>query len=308
MEILDKINNNIENCIMTIGNFDGLHLGHIKIIEFINKIAAKKSSKSLLITFNPHPFQILHKTPIDYLITSFNKKIDLLNSLEVDFVYVVDFDKEFANIKADDFIRFFLHKKFKPTDIVVGYDHFFGKNRKGSFELLAQYKDEFSYDLHKVDKIKINNFDVKSSIIRDFIRDGKIKQANNLLGRRFSFYGKVVHGEGIGAQLSFPTANIQVQDKLQLLPKDGVYYTEIFIKNNNKKYNSVCNIGVRPTFNDNRQGKTIEVHIFDNEEFDIYNYEIELIFKEHIRDEIKFNDKKELINQINLDKEYCINN
>ena len=175
MEILNNKNNDrvITDCVLAIGNFDGIHVGHVEIINLINKMSKNQFSKSLLVTFNPHPVQVLNKSEHseNYLITSLSKKIDLLDSLNLDFLYIIDFDKKFANMTAEDFIINFLYKKFKPTDIVVGYDHFFGKNRKGSFELLAQYKDEFSYDLHKVDKIKINNFDVKSSIIRDFIRN-----------------------------------------------------------------------------------------------------------------------------------------
>ena len=139
-------------------------------------------------------------------------------------------------------------------------------------------------------------------------KEGRIKKANNLLDREFSFYGKVVRGRGIGGRLTFPTANIKTDGNCQLLPKNGVYHTELFIKKDNKKYNSVCNIGIRPTFNDDKDNKTIEVHVLDETILNIYDCDVELIFKHRIRDEIKFNDEKELINQINLDKEYCINN
>ena len=309
MEILtskDKLN--IRNCVATIGNFDGLHLGHSKIINLAKKIANTNLSRSLLITFNPHPVEVLDGDAINYLITSFKKKIELLSGSGLDFLYIIDFDSEFANIEADDFIKFFLCKKFNPSDIVIGYDHFFGKDRKGSFELLNKYKKDFSYNLHKVEKFKLNNLNVKSSIIRNFIKDGLIKEANSFLGRRFSFSGNVVRGKGLGEKLSFPTANIEVQSQAQLIPKKGVYHTELFIKKDNKAYDSVCNIGIRPTFSDNKHELTIEVHILTEGDFNIYNHDVELIFKERIRDEIKFNDEKELINQINLDKEYCINN
>ena len=309
MEILSKLNSkNVKNCIITIGNFDGFHIGHADIIKVINKLAVSKSSKSLLVTFNPAPREVLSNSCDNYLITSFNKKMELLEDSGLDFVYVVDFDENFAAMDANDYIEDFLFKKFNPSDIVVGYDHFFGRNREGSFELLNQYKNKFCYELHKINQIKFGNIDVKSNIIRTLVKNGDISKANNLLGRNFSFYGQVVRGKGLGGKLSLPTANIQIEDKYQLLPKDGVYHTDLFIKKDNKKYDSVCNIGVRPTFNDDGYNKTIEVHILDEGSFNIYDYKVELFFKNRIRDEIKFNDEKELINQINLDKEYCINN
>ena len=137
---------------------------------------------------------------------------------------------------------------------------------------------------------------------------GSLSDANSLLGREFSFCGKVVKGRGIGKKISFPTANIELESASQIVPSNGVYHTDLFIKKDNKKYYSVCNIGIRPTFNDSVYGKTIEVHILNGCDFDIYGCEVGLFFKERIRDEMKFNDEKELINQINLDKEYCIDN
>ena len=309
MKTLDNNTNfPITGCTLTVGNFDGLHRGHSQIINSVKEICSQNLSKSLVVTFNPHPSQILFNDCNNYVLTSLSKKIELLNDSEIDFVYIIDFDEKFSNIDADDFIKYFLYQKFKPSDIVVGYDHCFGKNRKGSFDIFKQYAYELNYNLHRVNKIKLNDLDIKSNVIRNLLRDGSIQKANDLLGRKFSFYGKVIHGKGLGKKLSLPTANIQMENSYQLFPKNGVYSTNLIIKKNKKSYNSVCNIGVRPTFGDNRYKKTIEVHILSNEEFNIYNHEIELIFKERIRDEIKFNDEKELINQINLDKEYCINN
>ena len=310
MEIL---NNNTDlsgaqNCILTIGNFDGIHIGHLKIIDLANRLATKQNSKSILVTFNPHPVEVLAGECDNYIITNFKKKMELLAETGLDFVYVVNFDDSFANIEAGDFVEEFIFRKFNPSDIIVGYDHFFGKNRKGSFSLLERYKRIFSYDLHRVKKIKLNNIDIKSSVIRNFIKKGKVKAAGELLGRLFSIDGKVVRGKGLGTKLSTPTANIQISNSKQLTPKNGVYHTDLFIKKDNTTYDSICNIGIRPTFNDGNNDVTIEVHILSENEFDIYNYDVELVFKSYIREEIKFNNEKELINQINLDKEYCINN
>ena len=190
MEILtskDKLD--IRDCVATIGNFDGLHLGHSKIINSARKIANFNSSKSLLITFNPHPVEVLDGNALNYLITSFEKKIELLSDSGIDFLYVIEFDSEFANIEADDFIKFFLCKKFNPSDIVIGYDHFFGKNRKGSFKLLNKYKKDFSYNLHKVEEFKLNDLNVKSSTIRSFVKDGSLERGVNLLTTRLEKSG-----------------------------------------------------------------------------------------------------------------------
>ena len=310
MEILDNNTDlsSIQNCVMTIGNFDGIHIGHSKIIDFANELAANQGSKSLLVTFNPHPIEVLNGKCDNYIITDFEKKMSLLAEAGLDFVYVVNFDDNFANIEADNFVKEFIYRKFNPSDIIVGYDHFFGKDRKGSFDLLKKYKETFSYELHRFAKIRLNNIDVKSSMIRRLIKEGKVKDASKLLGRPFSINGRVVKGKGRGTKLLAPTANIQIENLAQLIPKNGVYHADLFIKKDNTAYDSVCNIGIRPTFNDGNHDISIEAHILSEGEFDIYGYDVELIFKNYIREEIKFNDEKELINQINLDKEYCINN
>jgi len=311
MKILNnKIENLPKDCVITVGNFDGLHKGHSHLINLAKTLSIEKGLKSLLITFNPHPAEVFNDDGFEnYLITLLDKKISLLNYYNLDYLYIIDFDQEFANMDAEHFIIDFLYKKFNPADIIIGYDHFFGKNRQGSFDLLNKYSNSLDYEVHRVEKVESGDLDIKSNIIRKLIKNGQMIEANNLLDRKFSFYGKVIHGEGLGKKLSFPTANIQINHKIQLLPKNGVYSTEIFIKKNKKSYNSVCNIGVRPTFNDNVYvDKSIEVHILSDEDFDIYNHEVELIFNRWIRDEIKFESEKELIDQINLDKKYCINN
>lgn len=296
------------DCVLTVGNFDGVHRAHREIIDLMRKISTRSNASSVLITFNPHPSQFFHNEKKEYLITSLNKKVELLKSLNVDYLYVANFDKRFSNISADNFIKNFLCKKFSPKDIIIGYDHCFGKNREGTFELFEDYQEELGFNLHRVDSITLENTNIKSSAIRDCIREGNVEKGSQLLGRLFSFQGEVVRGRGKGKALSFPTANIKPEDNYQILPANGVYSTDLIIKKNKKRYNSVCNIGVRPTFKDGYDKKSIEVHILSNDIFDIYDYEVELIFKSRIRDEIKFSSEKELINQINLDKEYCINN
>ena len=311
MEILTNKTNKfpaIQNSVVTIGNFDGLHLGHMKIINLIKNISREKAIKSVLVTFNPHPTQVISNPSNRYLITSIDRKIELLKKMNIDFVYIIDFNKEFAKTKGEIFIEKFLYDKFHPTHIVVGYDHFFGNNREGSISLLEKYSRRLNYKTHALEEVKVKNLPVKSKIIRDLIRNGDIIKANNLLGWDYSFYGRVVHGSGLGSKLSFPTANICTNCKFQLLPKNGVYSTALIIKNNKKIYNSICNIGFRPTFNKNNDKKIVEVHILSDEKFNIYNHEVELIFKKHIRDEMKFNNAQELINQIILDKEFCISN
>ena len=299
-----------KDCIITIGNFDGLHKGHIHIIDLIKEMSVKKGLKSLIVTFDPHPAQIFNKNLLEnHLITSADKKIELLNSTGIDYLYIINFNKEFATISAHSFLKDFLVDTFEPSNIIVGYDHFFGNNKEGSFNLIEHKSVEFGYKALKVDKIQLEGIDVKSESIRSLITQGSVETANKLLGRKFSFYGKVVHGRGVGKTIAFPTANIKVDQESQLLPGNGVYSTEIIIKKNKKSYNSVCNIGVRPTFKDaSFKHKSIEVHIFSDKNFNIYEHEIELIFKSRVRDEIKFDNKEDLINQINLDKEYCINN
>ena len=310
MQILSKDSIDLpEKCVLTMGNFDGLHEGHRQILDSVSRLARKNGVKSLLVTYSPHPALFFRKAPLDgYLITSIDKKAGILEELSIDCLYIADFDQEFADMSSYDFIKDFLVDKFNPLEIVVGYDHFFGKNRTGSFDLISKHSREFGYKTRKIEEFRGSNGEVSSNYIRRLIKKGNVKGAEKLLGRRFSFYGKVVKGKGVGKSLSFPTANIEIDQKTQILPKNGVYSTEIIIKKNKKSYNSVCNIGVRPTFNhDDYNNRSIEVHILSDYDFDIYGYDIDLIFNFRIRDEIKFNSKEELINQINLDKEYCIN-
>lgn len=310
MEILnkDQLSSIDKRSVVSIGNFDGLHLGHQGIIELVNNIAKKELSKSVIVTFNPHPAEFFDPDIKNHSIDSIYQKTRLFEELGIDYLCIVDFDKSFSSMSADDFIREFVCNKMNPSNIVVGYDHCFGKDRLGSIDLLNQYADELNYKVHSFGEMKINGKNVKSSIVRELIKDGDLMAANQFLGRRFSVIGKVVSGEGLGKKLSFPTANIELDNSAQLLPRDGVYHTAILIGGDRVEYNSVCNIGFRPTLREENKVKTVEVHILSDKSFDIYGEDVELVFKERIRDEKKFNDKKELINQINLDKEYCINN
>lgn len=290
---------NIENLVLTIGSFDGVHLGHQALIRAINEKAKSFGGESGLLTFHPHPRLILQPAKKDSirLLTTIEERIDLLKQTGLDHLFIVPFSVDFANMPAENYIEDILVNKFSPKHLVVGYDHKFGKNRTGTIDLLKRYEQKFGYSVEQINRQQIEDITYSSTNIRNLLLQGNIKEANDLLGYPYETTGYVVHGEKRGEQLGFPTANIEVKNVNKLIPGKGVYAVRTII--DNTTYNGMLNIGTRPTFDG--VNKTIENHIFAFRK-NIYGWKVKIRFYNKIREEKKFNSSQELKEQLKTDK------
>ena len=283
--------------ITTIGSFDGIHLGHKKILQTITKTAKKNNGKSILITFWPHPRYVLKKNNDFKLLTSLDEKIKIFEENKIDILYVIDFSLKFSKVSAYNFVKNILLDELKTNCILIGYNNNFGKNREGNIKYLEQNKNIFNIDIISIPKQSIDKISISSTKIREYLTNGKIQSANQLLGRKYSINGKVVRGNGIGRKINFPTANIQINEPKKLLPKNGVYAVKVIL--NKKTYLGMLNIGYKPTIENKK--KTIEVNIFKFSK-DIYNNKISINFIKRIRNEKKFKNLNELKKQLIIDK------
>lgn len=290
----------IQNAVITIGTFDGVHEGHQKVIEQLLMEAKIISGSAVVITFYPHPRQVIasHLSPILHLNT-LEEKANLLESLGIEHLVVIPFDKTFSEQPADSYIKDFLVETFHPKKIVIGYDHKFGKDRQGDFELLKNKASTYDYEVVEIPAHILSDITISSTKIRNKIMEGKVEEANELLGYHYFFSGLVTHGKKIGRTIGFPTANMEVSNGEKLIPGEGVYIVSVGIPGHEKKYNGMMNIGTRPTF-DGTEMK-IEVNVFDFDE-EIYNQNITVFCEKKIRDEIKFTNVENLILQLQLDK------
>ena len=232
-----------------------------------------------------------------------DKKLDIFKQYQIDYVWMIPFDEDFAQISADKFLDSYIMKYFNPTGIVVGYDHHFGHKRKGDARFLNNKKARYNYNLYVKDPITINNMPVNSTIIRNYLGRGKLEAANNCLGWDYELCGRVVKGKGLGKDMKFPTANIKPNFDNQLIPAMGVYCVDVIIEN--QFYLGMCNIGVRPTFYTNGD-KIIEVHLISDEELNLYDKDIKIIFKKFIREEKKYKSAADLTHQLKLDRNVCL--
>ena len=283
--------------ITTIGSFDGIHLGHKKILQTITKTAKKNNGKSILITFWPHPRYILKKNNDFKLLTSLDEKIKIFEENKIDILYVIDFSLKFSKVSAYNFVKNILLDELKTNCILIGYNNNFGKNREGNIKYLEQNKNIFNIDIISIPKQSVDKISISSTKIRKNLINGKIQSANQLLGRKYSINGKVVRGNGIGRKINFPTANIEINEPKKLLPKNGVYAVKVIL--NKKTYLGMLNIGYKPTIENKK--KTIEVNIFKFSK-DIYNNKISIDFIKRIRNEKKFKNLNELKKQLIIDK------
>ena len=293
-----------KNAVITIGSFDGVHTGHKQIINQLKEEAAKVNGETVIITFYPHPRKVIGTTKIDFnLLTTLDEKISLLSKEGINHLVVVPFTRDFSDQPAVAYIKDFLVDKFHPHTIIIGYDHRFGKNREGNFELLEQYKKEFGYQVKEIPEHILNEVTVSSSKIRTAILNGDIETASGLLGYNYFFEGLVIHGDKRGRTIGFPTANLKMEDKEKLIPGNGVYAVSCSIghhpTNNGQLLNGMMNIGVRPTVDGLK--RMIEVNIFDFDE-DIYGEMMKAELKKRLRDEKKFNGLDELKQQLQNDK------
>ncbi|MEA3476064.1 MAG: bifunctional riboflavin kinase/FAD synthetase [Candidatus Cloacimonadota bacterium] len=299
MKSIHKIKHKLKNLVVTVGTFDGVHLGHQKIMQTLVKRAKAIDGISVVITYHPHPLEILNNKHFPYLLTEKIKKEEFLKKIGIDYVLWLDFDNRLANLSPEDFIKAYFVDKLSAKEIIVGYDWHFGKNRTGNYHLLKRYEKVYGYKTDIVKEVKIGKKIVSSTKIREYIRDGKIESAQKMLGRYYSILGKVVPGDKIGRQLGFPTINLEPVEPRKLLPQCGVYLTKTEFKQN--KMCGLTNIGKKPTIKKNNRKKFIETYIFDFDK-EIYSKKIELFFIRRIRDEKKFASKEELIEQIKLDE------
>jgi riboflavin kinase/FMN adenylyltransferase len=289
-----------------VGTFDGVHLGHQKIISKVIEDARDLKGNSVIFTFEPHPQVVLRSRPDKlYLLTTLDEKLELFRQFDVDYVIVQKFDREFASIEYSDFIRNILVDKLKMRKMVLGYDAALGKMRKGTLDRIDEFTRTLSVDLDVVPPVTLNDVIINSTLIRQFIRNGFMEKAAEALGRKYSVRGLVVYGDRRGETLGYPTANILIEHPLKILPPVGVYAVDAEIEG--KKYKGMMNLGYRPTFMDDHQNKLIpEVHIFDFKE-DIYSKQVVVHFKRFIREEKKFLSVDELKRQLELDEALCRN-
>ncbi len=303
MEIFDDLSKVVyeKNTVITIGTFDGIHVGHKKIIE---KVVAKSSfygGRSFLITFDPHPRSIVSEDHKVQLISTLEEKLLLLESLGVQNVLVIRFTKEFSQLSANEFFRDYVLKGIGIREIVIGHDHHFGKGRDGDEDKLIELGKANDFKVSAVEAVKIDSAIVSSTKIRNLLMAGAVRTANLFLDRYYSFSGKVVTGDKRGRDLGFPTANIELDIPGKLIPAIGIYAVEFFVKNDNTKYNGVMSIGKRPTFYN--EGKiTTEVFIFDFDR-NIYGEKVTVNVIERIRGEEKFSSAGELVLQMKKDVE-----
>ena len=298
---IEKIKN-CDDCVLTIGSYDGLHRGHQDIIKTLTTTAAAKSKKSALITFAPHPRHVLDNNKNLSLIISMKQKIFLLEKLGIDILLVIPFTKEFSYMTAENFMDNVIMKYFSPSGIVIGYDHHFGYKREGSPEFLQEYANRQGINIDIINAVADDKVVLSSTHIRDLISNGFVRRASFELGWVYGFYAKVVHGSGRGKDLEFPTANIVAIEKNQLMPKTGVYLARGRV--NDDFIVGMCNFGTRPTFNEREL--VMEINFFTSSLDDIYNREIYIEFLERIRDEKKFDNPDQLVQQLHQDRKYCL--
>lgn len=287
--------------VVTIGTFDGIHLGHQKILSRLIKSSKNKDLNSVVLTFFPHPRIILNKYNEVKMIDTLDEKIIHLNEIGIDSLVIHPFDKNFSLLSANQFIKDFLVDKLKIKHIIIGYDHRFGKGREASVTDLKNYADDYDFTVEEIKAQEIEKITVSSTKIRNSINQGDIKTTEKYLGRSFNLTGKIVKGDGLGKKINYPTANIFIEETYKIIPKDGVYLVETIIED--KLFNGMMNIGHRPTIGTNT--KSIEVHLFNFNE-DIYGKVISIKMISKIRDEKKFSSIEALKEQLVKDENYCL--
>jgi riboflavin kinase / FMN adenylyltransferase len=299
-----KVHHSIQNfkekkhtSILTIGTFDGVHIGHQKIIERLNQIKVHKNDRSVILTFFPHPRRVLHHGDEIKMLNTLDEKIQLLDKFGLDHLVVEPFTKDFSQLSAFGFVRDILVNQLYIKKLVIGYDHQFGKNREGNFEQLQEYSELYNFEVEKITAQEIENVSVSSTKIRRALENGFIEQANKYLGYAYLLTGKIVKGHGLGRKINFPTINLLIKEQYKLIPKKGVYIVKSSL--NNKAVFGIMNIGLRPTVNG--KGQTIEIHLLDFKE-DLYGETMQIKVLKRLRDEQKFTSVEKLTEQIKKDE------
>lgn len=298
ISIDDKID--IQNPVVTIGIFDGVHRGHKYILERLIARAKEVNGHSVVVTLWPHPRIVLDKDVWNFkLLHSQEEKISHFKMLGIDYLMIVPFSKELASLDACDFVYEFLIDKLNVSRLLLGYDNRFGKDRKGDPEGLSDCSSKYGFIIEKMDEFRSSEENVSSTSIRNALLRGEIEKSHDMLDYDYYLAGKVVQGKHLGRKLGYPTANVNPHTAYKLIPKDGVYAAKVEFEG--KKYDSMVNIGVRPTLDSANPVKVIEAHILDFEE-DIYDKEIVVYFHKRIRDEKRFPGLDSLVNQLKSDE------
>lgn len=295
---IDEITQLLPNPVVTIGNFDGVHLGHREIFRKLKKTAKEIGGVSVVITFDPHPLKVVNASRTVSLINTLEEKITLIEASGIDYLLIISFDPDFAKLSASDFVEKVLVGRIGVKHLIIGYDYAFGRGREGNLALLKSMGLKFSFEVEELAPISDGLLTYSSSLVRRMILEGDVAGVVSYLGRNFSIAGTVVPGASRGKAMGFPTANIAT-DK-ELIPADGVYAVKV--KLDDVLYDAACNIGYNPTFNADK--KTVEVFIFDLNE-DIYGREIRVYFFERLRDERRFENTGALVAAISADVARC---
>ena len=289
-----------EGSIVTIGTFDGVHLGHQQILKQLIDTSQQSKLKSVLLTFFPHPRMVLQPDISMRLIQTIEERERALRKTGLDYLIIHPFSAQFSRLSADDYVREILVEKLNVRKVVVGYDHRFGRNRTASLEDMYNYADIYDFEVIEIDAKKIKSTAVSSTKIRKAIEEGDIALANSYLGDPFTLEGVVVHGDKRGRKLSYPTANIELQNKHKIIPKQGVYLIQSDL--DNQVVYGMMNIGTKPTFD--TTNPSIEVHFFDWNG-DLYDQTLQVKLLKWVREEQKFDSVEELQAQIHADERYC---
>lgn len=295
-----------KNAVLTAGTFDGVHTGHAQIITQLKNEAALVQGETVIISFYPHPRKIISGKEI-FVLNTLDEKISLLSAKGIDHLVIVPFNEIFSEQSPEDYIKDFLVGKFHPRTIIIGYDHKFGKGRKGDYHLVEEYGKIYGFDVKEIEQHIINDVTISSTNIREALLAGELDTANNYLGYDYFFEGLIIEGNKLGRTIGYPTANLQIMDADKLIPGNGVYAVTCELIDENKDatplLKGMMNIGLRPTVDGTK--RTIEVNIFDFDE-DIYGKTLRVYLKKYLRGEVKFNGLDALKTQLAKDKEMSL--
>jgi riboflavin kinase/FMN adenylyltransferase len=285
--------------VVTTGTFDGVHTGHMEILDRLKELALANGGETVVVSFDPHPRTVIHPDMEIKLIHTIEEKIERLDKAGIDHFIIIPFTKDFSRTSSLSFVRDILIRELQTKMLVIGYDHQFGRNREGSIADLESYAVTYDFSIEQIEAQTFEDINISSTKIRKALSEGDFETAKTFLNYDFMLSGEVVHGNKLGKTIGYPTANIEVANKYKLIPGDGVYAVQTLIKG--AVYGGMLNIGTKPTVNNNLK-KGIEVHLFDFSE-DLYGSQVTILFKKRIRSEQKFDGIESLTKQLALDKE-----
>jgi len=283
---------------LSLGMFDGVHLGHLSIINTLNLIAKNEDLESAILSFWPHPRKFLNPDDNVKMLNTLEEKLDLLEKSGIQNIFLKTFDEDFRNLTGTEFCEQVLVDTLNVKHIIIGHDHTFGKNKSGNFDLLKSLSTELDFKVNQLEAVQQNDLNISSTKIRIALSEGRIRDANEMLGYNYPLTGKVIHGKKLGRTIGYPTANIDVPIN-KLLPKSGAYIVEVYF--DDQFYKGMLSIGTNPTIDDRNQSLHTEVYILDFDQ-DIYDQEITVKFRDYLHDEIKFEGLEKLIEKLDLDK------